>query len=332
MDSADGFGFNDGQAAGPGPAENSEGGFDYGGGNFGSLGTSSDGAFNPAFDSQLASFDMGYDPATMSIDTTPAMTAEMAFDDSFLGKLYSFANSALGKGLLGIASVTNPALGLALGIGKLGLAGAAGKGAQSMGAGLGGALGSFAAGPVGGFLGSMAGSNAFGGFQGTGTAADAGFSSNGLGDGLLGLYGGYRSLQEANGVRSSLADMYGQNSPYAQALRQQLARRDAAAGRRSQYGGREVELQAKLAQLMSQNAPAMLQANSQSAIARNLMLRNGLMAYRSLGSLFPGDSGAGSVPGGYDVGGQTYNNPSAYTAPSTESFWDNAAWPGFEGI
>lgn len=334
MDGLGDFGGGyDGPAAGPGPSESSEvGDASYGLGTFNSPDNSNSSGFNAALDSQLASLNMGYDPATMGIDTAPAMTADMAFDDSFLGKLHSVMSSPIGKMGLAAIGIANPALGLATGVLGQAVNGAAGKGASSMGAGLGSALGSFAGGPMGGFLGGLAGNSAFGGFQGTGTAADAGFGSNGLGDGLLGLYGGYRSLQEANGVRSSLADMYGQNSPYALALRQQLARRDAAAGRRSQYGGREVELQAKLAGLMSQNAPAMLQANSQSAIARNLMLRNGLMAYRSLGSMFPGDSGAGSVPGGYDVGGQTYNNPSAYTAPSTESFWDNAAWPGFEGV
>lgn len=331
MDS-DGLGFNDGQAAGPGPAEGAEGGFsDYGGGNFGGVGTSSDGGFNPAFDSQLASMDMGYDPSQMGIDTNPAMTSDMSFDDSFLGKLHSIMSHPAGKFGLAALGIANPALGLATGVLGHAVNGAAGKGAQSMGAGLGSALGSFAGGPMGGFLGGMMGNSAFGGFQGTGTSADAGFGSTGLGDGLLGLYGGYRSLQEANGVKDSLASMYGQDSPFAQAMRQQLNRRDAAAGRRSQYGPREVELQAKLAQLMSQNAPSMLQANSQAGMARNLMLRNGLMAYRSLGSLFPGDSGAGSVPGGYSLEGQTYNNPSAYTAPSQESFWDNAPWPGSFG-
>ena len=59
------------------------------------------------------------------------------------------------------------------------------------------------------------------------------------------------TLQQQMGV---LADMYGPNSPYAQQLRQALARKDAAAGRNSQYGTREVELQARLAGLQGQNA------------------------------------------------------------------------------
>jgi hypothetical protein len=45
----------------------------------------------------------------------------------------------------------------------------------------------------------------------------------------------------------TLDSLYGQNSPYAQALRQKLGATDAAAGRNSQYGQREVQLQAALA-------------------------------------------------------------------------------------
>ena len=65
--------------------------------------------------------------------------------------------------------------------------------------------------------------------------------------------------------------MFGQNSAYSQALRQQLARKDAAGGRRSQYGPREVELQARLAELNSRNAPQ-LQKLSDSRNSNNNQL------------------------------------------------------------
>jgi len=70
--------------------------------------------------------------------------------------------------------------------------------------------------------------------------------------------------------------MFGQNSAYSQQLRQQLERRDAAGGRRSQYGPREVELQAKLAQMAAQYGPNISQSNmaaqqaSQQRRAQNL--------------------------------------------------------------
>ena len=51
--------------------------------------------------------------------------------------------------------------------------------------------------------------------------------------------------------------LYSQNSPYAQQLRQSLAAKDAAAGRRSQYANREVQLQSNLAHMASQQIPTM---------------------------------------------------------------------------
>lgn len=92
------------------------------------------------------------------------------------------------------------------------------------------------------------------------------------------------SLQPAQTALSnqmtSLSSMYGQDSPYAQALRQRLDRKDAAAGRRSQYGPREVELQAHLAGLQPQVA------NSMS----NLAGAQGTLAQQSSG--FKTNSGA----------------------------------------
>lgn len=50
------------------------------------------------------------------------------------------------------------------------------------------------------------------------------------------------------GAQQSLDQLFTPGGEYAQELRKQLERRDAAAGRRSQYGTRETELMAKLAQ------------------------------------------------------------------------------------
>lgn len=73
------------------------------------------------------------------------------------------------------------------------------------------------------------------------------------------MYNARQARNAANQYRSgvnqqvaSLNDMFSPNSPYAQQLQRELARRDAASGRRSQYGPRSVELQAKLAQAAAQ--------------------------------------------------------------------------------
>jgi hypothetical protein len=116
----------------------------------------------------------------------------------------------------------------------------------------------------------MAGLMSQGGYKGGDGYADSfseanmnspngGFDWLGLAGGLGGLYSMYNQNQNNSNYMKDLGSMYGQNSPYAQQLRQQLARKDAAAGRRSQYGPREVELQAKLAQMQTQLAPSMMQ-------------------------------------------------------------------------
>jgi hypothetical protein len=58
-----------------------------------------------------------------------------------------------------------------------------------------------------------------------------------------------------NTQAQSLQDMYSPNSAYAQQMRESLNRQDAASGRRSQYGPREVQLQAALADKQASLAP-----------------------------------------------------------------------------
>ncbi len=97
-------------------------------------------------------------------------------------------------------------------------------------------------------------------------------SPQGWGDmaqGLMGMYGGYRQRRDAK----KMMDRFGSNrGSYEKQLRQNLQRRDATTGRRSNFGGREVELQAKLAELDSRNMPAMaqLQGNQTSGLLNML--------------------------------------------------------------
>lgn len=58
--------------------------------------------------------------------------------------------------------------------------------------------------------------------------------------------------------------MYGPDSPYAKQLRQQLERKDAASGRNSQYGPREAQLQALLADKAAGTAGTIGQLTQQS--------------------------------------------------------------------
>ena len=127
---------------------------------------------------------------------------------------------------------------------------------------------------------------------------------NGAGT-LAGLYGQFQNYRQNSNQANSLSSMFGPNSPYAQQLKQSLERRDAARGRRSQYGPREVELQAKLAQMASGVAPSILA--SRNAGNKSLMDMLGMMTSANklgvfdpvkgwLGGMFGGNSGGFTAP------------------------------------
>lgn len=163
---------------------------------------------------------------------------------------------------IGAAAYNSPSPGASLG--------------RSAAGALGGTVGGALGGPLGGMLGGWAGNAAAkAGMEGRGTAqagsTGGGFDLGGAATGLAGLYQGYQAQQNANQLQqqqgqtdqalqtqmSNLSNMYSQNSPYAQALRQTLARKDAAAGRNSQYGPREADLQARLAAQQAQASSSM---------------------------------------------------------------------------
>lgn len=184
-----------------------------------------------------------------------------------------------------------------------------------------------------------------------------------FGMGLAGLYQGQRATGNirqatsnnqqqqdfANQQAQSLASMYEPNSAYSQQLRQQLERKDAAGGRRSQYGPREVELQAKLAGMAAQVAPQALAYNKQSMDAN----KQGL-DYRNQGNKVQGQqlaqlAGLGGMlnkSGIFDAAGRGLggmfggNQPTAVGMPESpgyrpsqnygdeavsegDNFWDN---------
>lgn len=83
--------------------------------------------------------------------------------------------------------------------------------------------------------------------------------------------------QNKKGIKNQIGDLqslYGPNSAYSQQLKQELERKDAASGRRSQYGPRNVELQARLAQQASQLAPTLAQLHSQGNSQRDRVYRD----------------------------------------------------------
>lgn len=145
--------------------------------------------------------------------------------------------------------------------------------ARTLGSAVGGFIGNTVAGPFGGMVGSSIGSAAATGTGATGPSnAPKGdgksLSSEELASSLGNMWLRYQGSKDAArassgaNVDSQLNDMFGPNSAYATQLRQELARKDAASGRRSQYGAREVELQARLATMKANALPGMVSAYS----------------------------------------------------------------------
>jgi hypothetical protein len=176
---------------------------------------------------------------------------------------------------------------------------------------------------------------------GAANAADMGAKGGGSNmDGLLGaglglgglLYQNSQNNKGLNGQINGLQGMYGQDSPYSQVLRQQLERRDAASGRRSQYGPREVELQAALANANSRNAPILAQLNQQKMLQRQRLMTGLNYGFDQLGgmngirNLFSGNGGSqgfslDNLFGG-DVGGiSTGGGLSGFSQPDYGSFF-----------
>lgn len=91
---------------------------------------------------------------------------------------------------------------------------------------------------------------------------------------LMGLYSAYKQHQANSQLQGNLSSMYGQDSPYAQQLKQQLARTAAQSGRRSDAGSQVVALQAALAHGNSQNAPQIMSLNNQNTNGMNAGLNN----------------------------------------------------------
>lgn len=115
--------------------------------------------------------------------------------------------------------------------------------------------------------------------------------NNGYGGGLANLGMAYNTNRTLGNQINTLEGLFGQNSAYATQMRQQLERRDAAAGRRSQYGNREVELQAALAGNAAKLQPGLQQLYSQKNANTNLLVQSLLRNPNLLSGLKEGWNG-----------------------------------------
>lgn len=291
-------------------------------GGFGSdsFGLSDAFGLNPGFSLGDINFDM---PNVFDTTSFGIPSESIGFSPSFVDSNMSLNNSfgvpdeegfgKFAKGLFGYLS--NPVAKATLSmLDKTGIfgptmnvAGLAAKGAKgdnaAVGKGFGGMLGGMVGsslGPlgsmVGGALGGLAGQTLGGVTANQGMVGMSGMQGQDntggsmLGDvagGLAGLYMGNRAKGQYNQALNSLNDIYSPNGVYAQQLRQQLERRDAAAGRRSQYGPREAQLMATLAdrqaQTMSSSGYANLMQQRGNTQNQGLQTLLALMSKNNLG-------------------------------------------------
>lgn len=335
-----GNGFGGGFGAGMGGMSGGEGAGLGGLGGFGDGGASSIGSSGDTFSNALngdTSFDnglgmegfgsglgtgvsSGLGEATNSLSQAPENNWGRRALNAILGMTPMSPMAKMGLNMGQTALSTNPqAPANFMGNTALGLGAAAIGGFPGMALGaIGGAMG------LGNSIGGMLGK---GNPAGNGTSNGTASNGGGLGDVLSGIYGLYKG-NEANQQTKTLSGLYGQNSSYAQAMRQQLDRRDAAAGRRSQYGPREVELQARLADQYGRNAPTMMAMQNRSDAIRAqaiAMLGKGLNQYGpSLSSMFnnPGSSWApaqSSATLGSLYGGSSYGD-NGWSSGSNDGF------------
>lgn len=190
-----------------------------------------------------------------------------------LGSMGSTVGSAVGASGAAAAPVGNAVMGTAMGsVANGGHVGDAAEGAV-MSAGTNGILQGLGA-PI-----SSAASDMTGGTVGEGSGY---FGSNFGGNALSALMDIYKYTQANKGLgsmMSGLQSLYKPDNAYAQQLRQQLERKDAAAGRRSQYGPREVELQARLAGMATPQIPAMMNLQNQMNTNRNSAINQAMVKY-----------------------------------------------------
>lgn len=188
-----------------------------------------------------------------------------------LGAFGAAGEGGMGAGALGGATsfpVYSPALPVLTDIpGGL----TAGLGAAAAG----GASAASSGGPWGSFLQSL-----------TGSAGKAGGS---LLSQLLttagNAYEGNKQAGQYGDVINTINNLYSTDSPYAKQMQQTLARKDAAAGRNSQYGSRAVELAAALTQAKSNalTSPGYGNLLGQRVTGQNIPI-NGLLAMLGSGA------------------------------------------------
>ena len=233
-------------------------------------------------------------------------------------------------------------------------AGLAGVGANAGEAVAGGGLGGLFSNPVantvakGALTGILGGGTSPSGSP-TGTGSQFPWMQTGIG--LADMYGrqqAAKAMQDRfNQVNTQINSMYAPGSPEAKLMEQEMARKDAAAGRNSQYGTRAVDLAAKLAATKGTLLSNTL-GNQNNLLTAGLA--TGAGSYGSLANLFGQTTGAGAAGSNavngaigagvnYGIGklsdlfGNTSSGATNNTLNTATSDWMNSAdWSNMIGL
>lgn len=144
-----------------------------------------------------------------------------------------------------------------------------------------------------------------------------------FGEGLMGLYGGWKQRQMAQNLMRGMGN---RRNAYEENLRGELLRKDAAAGRRSNYGQRAVQLQAGLANLDAQQMPMMAQLSNSSLGGLFNMLKSGYSTADSMGAFRPSPVSA-TASNGVPFLPSLYTQPMSptdYSLPSSANFGESS--------
>lgn len=161
-----------------------------------------------------------------------------------------------------------------------------------------------------------------GGTSGGGTATGGGSGLN-IGSLLSLLYGAHSKNQMSKQLEDILGEMRGMykpGSPEAEQMRKQIEAKDAAAGRRSQYGPREVELAGKLANARMQMLSSPGFMNMQAAYMNNAPGSGGLS------EIIAALGGGGNIlnGGGNNIISQLFNKIASGVSGDELTNWINS--------
>lgn len=159
---------------------------------------------------------------------------------------------------------------------------------------------------------------------GSGGSADWGSILNSLGTGYAAYEAGKKADNAYTNQINSINGLYAPDSAYAKQMEQTLARKDAAAGRNSQYGTRAVELAANLTDSKSK---AINSANYTNLMAGKINAQNQFPA--SLVSLMQGKGGQQALNG---LGGLVGQGASAIGSGVSSGYnWLADLYRGYTG-